>query len=321
MDIQVLLGAFRQALRARRFEERVTQLSMSGEIPATLHPGAGQEVAQCVALAALRSGDQVLYGHRGVAYMLARGTSMEAILADIANRVGGTNNGKGGVMHVVDTEHGVLGESGTLGGGFVIATGVGMALKRRGEGDVVVHFFGDGTSNRGTFHESLNWSAVQKLPVIYFCENNGMAVSVPASRSTAVDDISARAAGYGVPGVSVDGSDAAAVYEAMTEAVVHARRGEGPTLIEAKVTRMYGHFIGDPQAYRPDRDEAAARDPLPRFQQLLIDGGALDPGGVEEMEAEIAAEIDTAVEAVLASPLLPESAAFEDVYAGTRGRL
>ena len=146
-----------------------------------------------------------------------------------------------------------------------------------------------------------------------------MAVSVPASRSTAVSDISARAAGYGVPGVVVDGSDAAAVYEVVTEAVKLARRGDGPTLIEAKVTRMYGHFIGDPQAYRPDKDEAAARDPLPGFQQSLIDAGALEAARVATMEAEIAAEIDAAVEAVLAAPLLPESAAFEDLYAETRG--
>ena len=314
MSAEVLPGAFRNALRARRFEERVTQLSLSGEIPATLHPGAGQEVEQCAALAALGPGDQVLYGHRGIAYMLARGTSMAAILADIANREGGTNNGKGGVMHIVDPAHGVLGESGTLGGGFVIATGVGMALKRRGKGDVVVHFFGDGTSNRGTFHESLNWSAVQKLPIIYFCENNGWAVSVPASRSTAVADISSRAAGYGVPGVVVDGNDAVAVYEVMQEAVARARRGAGPSLIEAKVNRMYGHFVGDPQAYRPDRDEAMTRDPLPRFQQALIDSGAIDEKGVTEMEAEIADEIAEAVRTVLAAPLIPVSAAFEDLY-------
>ena len=316
MSATVLLEAFRHAVRARRFEERVTRLSMSGEVPATLHPGAGQEVEQCAALAALGPGDQVLYGHRGVAYMLARGTSMAAILADIANREGGTNNGKGGVMHVVDPAHGVLGESGTLGGGFVIATGVGMALKRRGQGDVVVYFFGDGTSNRGTFHESVNWSAVQKLPVIFLCENNGWAVSVPSSRSTAVTDIAARAAGYGIPGVVVDGNDAFAVYEVMREAVDRARRGDGPSLIEAKVTRMYGHYVGDPQAYRPDAAEAAARDPLPGFQQALIDSGALDAAGVEALETEIAAEIEAAVATALAAPLLPDSAAFEDLYAG-----
>lgn len=320
MSVEVLLGAFRNALRARRFEERVTQLSLSGEIPATLHPGAGQEVEQCAAIAALGPGDQVLYGHRGVAYMLARGTTMTAILADIANREGGTNNGKGGVMHVVDPAHGVLGESGTLGGGFVIATGVGMALKRRGQGDVVVHFFGDGTSNRGTFHESLNWSAVQKLPVIYLCENNGWAVSVPSSRSTAVSDIAARAAGYGVPGVVVDGNDAFAVYEVMREVVARARRGEGPALVEAKVTRMFGHFLGDPQAYRPDREETIAKDPLPRFQRALIAAGAIDEAGVAAMEAEIAAEVADAVKTVLAAPPIPASAAFEDLYVTAGGR-
>jgi pyruvate dehydrogenase E1 component alpha subunit len=310
-----ILKAFRDALLSRRFEERVTQLSMAGEIPATLHLGAGQEVCQAAAIAALDTEDKVLYGHRGICYMVARGTPLTAILADIAGREGGTNRGKGGVMHVVDVPRGVLGESGTLGGGFVIAAGVGLALKRFGRGQVVVHFFGDGTSNRGTFHESLNWAAVKKLPIIFFCENNGWAVSVPSTVSHAVPDISARAQGYGIPGVTVDGADAFAVHEVMCEAVARARRGDGPTLIEAKVTRMFGHYIGDRQPYRPDAAEAATRDPLPGFKQAILEAGILDAAAIERLEQECAARVDEAVEVVRAAPPLDPALALADAYA------
>jgi TPP-dependent pyruvate/acetoin dehydrogenase alpha subunit len=290
-------------------------MSMAGEIPATLHPGAGQEVCQAAAIAALGPDDQVLYGHRGICYMVARGTPIAAILADIAAKEGGTNRGKGGIMHVVDVPHGVLGESGTLGGGFVIAAGVGMALKRFGKGQVVTHFFGDGTSNRGTFHESMNWAAVQKLPIVFFCENNGWAVSVPSTVSHAVQDISARAHGYGIPGVVVDGNDAFAVYEVMREAVARARRGEGPTLIEAKVTRMFGHYIGDQQRYRPDAEAAAHRDPLPGFREAMIAAGILDEAGVAELEAVFARQVDEAVEKVRSAAMLAPELALVDAYA------
>jgi len=315
VEPQALVEIFRTALLARRFEERVIEIAMAGEIPATLHPGKGQEVEQCAALATLRADDCVLYGHRGAAYMIARGTSLSAILADIAGRVGGTNNGKGGVMHVVDVPHGVLGESGTLGGGFVIAVGVGMALQQRKQGQVVVHFFGDGTSNRGTFHEALNFIALKKYPVIFLCENNGWAVSVPASESTAVNDIADRAAGYGIPGVVVDGNDPVAVYEVMTEAVARARRGDGPTLIEAKVTRMMGHYLGDQQRYRPGAADVGARDPLVAFQARLVESGALEAAGLERMESAIRTQIDAAVETLRAAAPLPLEAALQDLYA------
>lgn len=317
LDTDRLLGIFRTALLARRFEARVIQLSMAGEVPPTLHPGAGQELEQCAVLAALGPDDKVLYGHRGVAYMIARGTSLTRILADIAGREGGTNRGKGGVMHVVDVEHGVLGESGTVGGGFVISVGVGMALARRGRGEVVVHFFGDGTSNRGTFHESLNWAATQRLPCIYVCENNGFAVSVPADVSTSVTDIADRAAGYGIPGVVVDGADPAAVFDAAQTAVDRARAGDGPTLIEAKVTRLYGHFIGDLQPYRPGAEQVpTTKDPLPAVQQALVTAGALDDASMQALEDDIGRQIEDAVTAVLSAAPLPPEMALEDLYAG-----
>lgn len=316
MDNNFMLEVFKTAVLARRFEARIVQMAMAGELPGSLHAGAGQEIGQIAAISTLAKDDYVLYGHRGVAYMIARGTSLASILADIAGKEGATSRGKGGVMHVVDVANGVLGESGTLGGGFVISVGVGMALKRRKKGQAVVYFFGDGTSNRGTFHESLNWAAVQKLPCIYFCENNGYAVSVPTSRSTAVPDIAARAAGYGVPGVVVDGSDPAAVYEVMQNAVERARAGHGPSLIEAKVTRLQGHYVADQQTYRPDAAAiAATKDPLPKLQQLLINAGALNEAQVAEIEAVAQRKIDEAVAIVRSAPPLAPEAALQDLYA------
>ena len=315
MDQKLGLDIFKTALLSRRFEARIIQMAMAGEIPGTLHGGAGQEVCQAAAIAALGKDDYVLYGHRGLAYMIARGVSLESILADIAGKEGATNRGKGGVMHVVDVPHGILGESGTLGGGFVISVGVGMALKRRGKGQVVVYFFGDGTANRGTFHESLNWAALQKLPCVYFCENNGWAVSVPTTVSTAVQNIADRAVGYDIPGVVVDGGDAFAVCEVMEKAVERARAGQGPTLIEAKVTRLLGHYVGDQQAYRSDAATVAAKDPLPKFQQTLIEANVLDEQALAELEKEIDRQVEGAIEKVkAASPLAPELA-LEDLYA------
>ncbi len=315
MDHALLVHIFKTSLLTRRFEARIIQMAMAGELPGALHAGAGQEVGQIAAISALNTDDYILYGHRGVAYMVARGVSLAAILADMAGKEGATSRGKGGVMHVVDVPHGILGESGTLGGGFVISVGVGMALKRRNPGQVVTYFFGDGTSNRGTFHESLNWAALQKLPCVYFCENNGWAVSVPTSSSTAVPDISARAAGYGVPGVVVDGNDPTAVYEVMEQAVKRARSGQGPTLIEAKVTRLQGHFVGDQQTYRADADKVAEKDPLPKLQQMLFDAGTLNETALSQIEADVQLQIDEAVETVRKAPLLAPEVALQDLYA------
>jgi TPP-dependent pyruvate/acetoin dehydrogenase alpha subunit len=228
MRTDLLIEIFRKSLLTRLYEDRFIKLSMEGVVPPLLHPGAGQEIAQIAALAALNDDDPVLYSHRGVAYMVARGVSLAAMLADSAGREGGTNNGKGGIMHVVDLDRGIYGESGTLGGGLVVSVGMGMALKYRRSSRTVVHFFGDGGANRGTFHESLNWAAVQKLPCIYICENNGWAVSVPVSESTSVENISDRAGGYGIPGVIVDGADPDGVFSAVATAATRARSGGAP---------------------------------------------------------------------------------------------
>jgi len=317
MDDATRPEVFRKMLLSRRLEERIRQLSMAGELPATLHPGAGHEACQIAALAALRSDDPMLYGHRGLAYWIARGLPPEKILCDIAFKEGGTNRGKGGVMHVVDPSRGIFGESGTLGGNFVIGAGVALAEKMRKTGRVVIVFFGDGTSNRGQFHEAANFAAVQKLPLIFFCENNGWAVSVSAKVSTAVENIADRAGGYAMPGTVVDGNDVDAVYAAVREAAGRARRGEGPSLIEAKVQRFHGHYIGDPEPYRTKEEVAKLRekDPLPRLQQDLLRRGLLDDARLAVMEKEIASAIDRAVEFTKRQPLVAPSTAFESVYA------
>ena len=317
MDDSTRLEIFQKMLLSRRLEERVRQLSMAGELPATLHPGSGQEACQVAALAALRPNDPMLYGHRGLAYWIARGLPPEKILCDIAFKEGGTNRGQGGVMHVVDPSRGILGESGTLGGNFVIGVGVALAEKMRKTGRVVIMFFGDGTSNRGQFHEAANFAAVKKLPAIFFCENNGWAVSVSAKVSTAVENIADRAAGYGMPGKVVDGNDIDAVFDATREAAERARRGDGPSLIEAKVQRFLGHYLGDPEPYRTKEEVAKLRerDPLPRLQQDLVKRGLIDDVKLAALEKEIAATVDRAAEFVRSQPSVPAASALDSVYA------
>lgn len=315
MEAHDHIAICRSALLSRRFEERILKLSMEGFLPPMLHPGAGHEVGQLSVLQALRADDPLIYSHRGLAYMVGRGVPLSAMLCDIGGRHGGTNNGKGGVMHVVDTSRGVYGESGTLGGGLVVATGMAMALKKKKSDKIVAHFFGDGGSNRGTFHESLNWAAVLKLPVVFICENNGWAVSVPISRSTAVENIADRAASYGIPGHVVDGSDAEAVYSAVLEAAERARAGEGPSLIEIKMVRMLGHYATDPQAYREGVDAGTLRDPLPALIDRLTASGILSAEAIRSFESEIDAEIDAAVAEAKAATPLPAELAYVDLYA------
>jgi pyruvate dehydrogenase E1 component alpha subunit len=308
----------RVALTARRFEARIALLANAGELPGTLHVGAGHEVCQAAALAALRPDDPMLYGHRGTAYFVARGIPLGRILCDLAGREGGTNRGRGGVMHVVDAERGVLGESGTLGGNFVVGVGIAFADQYQNQTNAVtIVFFGDGTSNRGQFHEAANFAALRRLPIVFFCENNGWGLSMSAGDSTSVADIADRAAGYGMPGVVVDGGDADAVYAATERAAARARTGQGPTLIEAKVRRIAGHWLADREHYRDEDERAAAAstDPLATLLAKQRDRGLLDDQVLSELEAAVDAEIDEAVAYARAQPLADVAAAREGVFA------
>jgi pyruvate dehydrogenase E1 component alpha subunit len=316
MDRATRLEIFRAALRTRRLEERIISLARTGEVPAALHAGAGHEVCQAAVLAAFAPDDPMLYGHRGTGYWVARGLPFATILCDAAYREGGTNRGKGGLMHVVDPARGILGESGTLGGNFVIGAGIAFAEQYRRSGRVTIVFFGDGTASRGQFHEAANFASLRRLPIVFFCENNGWGLSVPTYASSAVQNIADRAAGYAMPGVVVDGRDAGAVYDAALAAAERARSGSGPSLVEMKVDRLHAHYLGDRDAYRRDVDRAAAwaRDPVPRLRDELLDAGALDTGALATLEHEIAAELDAAVDHMRAQPLVAASTARESVF-------
>jgi TPP-dependent pyruvate/acetoin dehydrogenase alpha subunit len=317
MDRNLKLQIYRNMILSRRLEERIAELIKAGQVGGFMHPGVGQEALQCSAIAALRRDDYMLYAHRGVAYWVARGVPLEKILCDLAGREGGTNRGKGGVMRVVYPELGVLGESGTLGGCFPIASGAGLSIKVKGGDQAVLCFFGDGTSNRGTFHESMNFCAVRKLPVVFLCENNGWAVSMPTERSTAVKDIADRAKGYAVPGKVVDGNDPEQVFAAVSEALQRARSGAGPSLLEAKTYRLWGHWIGDPESYR-SREEVEKqwrRDPIPVYEATLAKEGVLDDSLRAEADAEARARIDRAIEFMQKQPFPKPESALEDVFA------
>jgi TPP-dependent pyruvate/acetoin dehydrogenase alpha subunit len=320
MDQKVKLDIYKKIVLSRRLEERVAELIKAGQVGGFMHPGVGQESLQVAAIETLRPDDYLLYAHRGVAYWVARGVPIEKVLCDLACKEGGTNHGKGGVMRVVYPKLGVLGESGTLGGCFPIAAGAGLSIKVKGEDKVVLVFFGDGTSNRGTFHESMNFCAVKKLPVVFLCENNGWAVSMPTERSTAVKDIAARAAGYDIPGKVVDGNDPEAVYAAVSEAVKRARSGAGPSLIEAKTYRLWGHWVGDPDSYRSreDVEKHWRQDPLPRYEQKLFAEKLLTEQAKAQIDAQARAQIDKAVEFMRAQPFPKPESALDDVFAETR---
>ena len=265
------------------------------------HPGLGQEGLQAGAVSALRREDYLFYAHRGLGYALAKGMSPVTLLADLFGKAGGSVGGKGGgTVHFVDPDLGVLGQGGTVGSSFVLGAGAGISAQMLGEDRVVAIFFGDGAAARGTFHEAALTASVWKLPLVWICENNGWAISVPIAEQSPTEDIADRAAAYGVPGVVVDGQDPLAVRAATAEAVARARAGEGPTLIEAKTLRVRGHYEGDKQSYREDLGDGleVPRDPL----KLLREGGSVPAAEADRLDEEAREEAEAALAEVLAMP-------------------
>lgn len=298
---ETALELYRQVARIRALElllhRQITEHGFGG----FWHPGLGQEGVQAGAVSALREDDYLFYAHRGLGYALAKGMSPVTLLADLFGRVGGSVGGKGGgTVHFVDPERGVLGQGGTVGSSFVLGAGAGISAQMLGQDRVVAIFFGDGAAARGTFHEAALTASVWKLPLVWVCENNGWAISVPIAEQSPTADIADRAAAYGVPGVVVDGQDALAVREATAEAVARARGGEGPTLIEAKTTRVRGHFEGDKQGYREGIDDGdgleVPRDPLAILRETV------DAGEADRLDEEAREEAEAALAEVLAMP-------------------
>lgn len=301
-------------LLIRVFEEKAEELYMLGKTHGTMHLSIGQEAAAVGASAALQEGDYLLNTHRGHGHCLAWfGADVNAMMAEFLGKETGYCRGRGGSMHIANVDTNNLGANGIVGGGIPISTGVGYSIKLRKTQQVCFTVFGDGASNEGAFHESLNMASIWKLPVIYFCENNQYAMSMAIEKSAAVDRISKRAVAYNMPGVTVDGNDVLAVYEAVCDAAMRARRGEGPTLIEALTYRWKGHSRSDKQAYRT-RDEVAEwqkQDPIRRWAQQM----GLGETQIEAERAKATERIDEAIAFAEASPEPSIENILDGVYA------
>jgi TPP-dependent pyruvate/acetoin dehydrogenase alpha subunit len=303
-------------LRIRRFEERARELYHGGRIPGFIHLSIGQEGVAVGVCAALRRDDYLLSTHRGHGHLIAKGGSPRGLMAELYGKRTGCCKGKGGSMHIADTSVGYLGANGVLTAGCVLAPGVGLSIQMRKTDQVVVALFGDGAANRGPFHEGLNLAALWRAPAVFVCENNGWASTTAHEASTAGGSIAARAAGYGIPGVTVDGSDVLATYAAVSEAVERARRAEGPSLVEARVTRFVGHYEGDPQAYRSKEEieEGRRNDPIARLRSHLERQGLLEAAPAARIAAAVEVEIQDAVAFAESSPLPEAREALEDLF-------
>jgi pyruvate dehydrogenase E1 component alpha subunit len=262
----------REMLLIRRFEEKVEDRFRAGDLPGFLHVAIGQEAAEVGVCAAMEDGDVFGSTHRAHGHTLARGTHPNALMAELYGKLEGCSHGYGGSMHLYDVERGNLGANAVVAGGLPALVGAGLAFKLRDEPRVAVAFFGDGATNAGTFHESLNLAQLWKTKTVFVCENNSWAESTPGWQHSPVwNDMSKRAGAYDMNVVKIDGQDVEAVYEAAREALEHARSGQGPVFLDVETFRMHGHYIGDPQVYRSkeDRDNAAAHDPIVRLRERL----------------------------------------------------
>ena len=313
---QHLLDVYRTMRTIREFEERVHAEFATGEIPGFVHLYAGEEASAVGVCSNLDDRDTIASTHRGHGHCIARGVDVGEMMAEIYGRKTGSCHGKGGSMHIADLSKGMLGANGIVGGGPPLICGTALAAKLKGTGGVSVAFFGDGGSNQGTTLESMNLASVWNLPAVFVAENNGYAETTSSTWSVASDNIADRAAGFGMPGVIVDGFDFFAVHEAASEAIARAREGGGPTLIEMKFTRYFGHFEGDQQTYRAGEVEHARAelDCLKRFADRVTETGELARADLEAVDAEVATLIDKAVDEAKAAPLPTEADLLTDVY-------
>ena len=312
------LEMLRSMQTIRRFEERASDDYRSGAIYGVVHCYIGEEAVAVGVCSALNRDDQIISTHRGHGHCLAKGADMKRMMAELYGRQSGYCKGKGGSMHIADFSIGMLGANGIVAGGIPIVTGAGLAAQLEGKGRVAVSFFGDGASNAGPFHESINIAAKWKLPMLYVCENNLYAAGTAAADTLAHGDVAARAAGYGIPGVIVDGNDVLAVYDAAEAAVSRARRGEGPTLIECKTYRWRGHterIGGEDPRPKGEIEAWQQKDPIQRLATGLREQGHLNDAAWQKMDDEILAAVEQAVKFSEDSPFPEPEAAVEDVFA------
>jgi acetoin:2,6-dichlorophenolindophenol oxidoreductase subunit alpha len=313
-----LRGALEKMHLIRKFEEAAEASYMRGLIHGTMHLSIGQEASAVGAVLPLRADDYILSTHRGHGHCIAKGADPARMFAEFFGKETGYCRGRGGSMHIADLDGGNLGANGIVGGGLPIAVGVGMSIRAQKQSRVCMVFFGDGATNEGAFHESLNMASIWKLPVVFVCENNKYAMSMDIAQSMAVRDVAQRAAAYAMPGVTVDGNDLAAVAEATDAAIARARDGDGPTLVECKTYRIRGHSKSDRNLYRTKDEIERWRqsDPIARLVGELVDSGRFGADELAAIERNAQRTIDDALEFARTSPDPDPAQLTRDVYAG-----
>jgi acetoin:2,6-dichlorophenolindophenol oxidoreductase subunit alpha len=324
VDDKTRLDLYRVMVLSRTFEEAILREYHAdkkpafdigaGLVPGEMHLSAGQEPVAAGVCAHLRAEDAVTATHRPHHVAIAHGVDLDKMTAEIFGREGGLGHGRGGHMHLFDPNvH--FSCSGIIAEGLPPALGQAFAFARAGSDRVAVAFTGEGAANQGAFHESLNLAALWKLPVVFVVEDNDWAISVPRDVSTAIPSNADRAAGYGIPGERIDDNDVEAIYAAAGTAVGRARAGQGPTLLEIHTLRLWGHFEGDPQAYRPELDDVPGQDPIPAYEQRLTQDGVLDAGAAKAIKDEASARVEKAVEFAKSSPVPAPETALDYVFA------
>lgn len=315
-----LLGFLETMQRIRRFEEETFEFYKTGLMAGLAHLYMGEEAVATGVCAALKEDDYIGSTHRGHGHLIARGADLGKMAAEILGKKTGYSNGKGGSMHVMDMSKGILGANGIVGGEIPIVTGAAYSAKYRGTDQVAISFLGDGASNEGTFHESVNMAAAWKLPAVYVIENNLYGISVDIRDVTNTPDLADRAKGYGIPGYVVDGMDVTAVYETAKKAIADAREGKGPSIIECKTYRWQGHHVGDPAVYRKrksetEREDWMARDPIKTLKAAMIEQGMATEEEIQAVMDRVENEIQAAVKFAVDSDYPDAADAYTNVFA------
>jgi pyruvate dehydrogenase E1 component alpha subunit len=310
------LELYKTMLKIRKFETTAKNHFAEGEIPGFVHLYIGEEAIATGVCSNLNDDDFITSTHRGHGHIVAKGGDINFMMAELFGKATGYGKGKGGSMHIADATKGILGANGIVGAGHNISVGAAFSAQYRGTKQVCVCFFGDASTNQGTFHESLNLASTWKLPVVFVCENNLYGISVSQSRHQAIKDISVRAVSYNMPGVTIDGNDVFAVSEAAKEGIKRARNGEGPTLIECKTYRQRGHFEGDPGTYKPVAEQEAwlKKDPIPRMEKYLLENKIINEEELKSIQLDMDKELEDAVKFANDSPYPSSESIGEDVY-------
>lgn len=311
-----IIEMYEKMVKIRKFENRALNLFAEGQFGGFVHLYIGEEAVATGVCESLREDDFITSTHRGHGHIIAKGGDLKYMMAELYGKDTGYCKGKGGSMHIADATKGILGANGIVGAGHNIAVGAGLAAQYKGTDQVCACFFGDASTNQSTFHEGLNLASTWKLPVIFICENNGYGISVSQARHQNITDISQRAVSYNIPGITVDGNDVFAVFEAVSEAVARARKGQGPTLIECKTYRWRGHFEGDPTVYRPEGEleQWKKKDPIPRLEKYMLENQVMTQEEMDKLNEKIDVLVEEAVDFAQASKFPDVSSAVEDVY-------